>query len=847
MPRSDGLPDRARVVIIGAGIVGSSAAYHLTRFGWKDIVVLDQGPLFQTGGSTSHAPGMVFQNNVARTTCHIAMRSVDCYRDLQLDGEPLWLETGSLEVAATRERWEELKRKHGHATSWGLETTLVSPEEVKRLVPIMRTDHLFGAIHVPGDGCVRTVKACEAMARHAEPKGARFIGGTRVTGIEVRHGRVAAVMTDCGRIETENVLSAAGIWGPVVGKMAGVRIALQPMQHLYGITDPLPEPAGERGWQSMPIVRHQDRSMYFRQHYQSYLFGSYRHEPVLNDPQELRHSWEDGLMPSCVPFRDDLFEPAVGYARELYPPLSSAELVEKVNGMFSFTPDAHTLIGESLDVRGFWSCEAVWLTHGPGAAQAVAELMVEGQSSLDLREEDLNRFYPHVFTRAYIETRGAQNYREIYDIIHPVQPMERPRKLRLSPFYEREDQLGAVFFEAAGCERPQWYESNRSTLDGQVFATRSGWASRFWSPVQGAEHRAARERVVLFDATPFVKVEVSGPGALDYLQRIAANQMDQPAGKVTYTAMLNPLGGIMTDLTVTRVADDRFWVVTGGGVGMHDLAWMRHQLPDDGSVQLRDLTSSLCCIGVWGPRSRDLVQPLAEEDVSNQAFPYLSARPIRIGSVPAYAIRISYVGELGWEIYASTEYGLHLWHTLWEAGRPLGIAALGGGAFDSLRLEKGYRLWGADIHSEYNPYEAGLGFAVRLNKGEFIGREALLQIKDRGVDRKLCCMTFDDPTVVVMGKEPIFPVEPSPSPASGGGQGGGHALGYVTSANYGYTVGKSIIYGYLPLEFAAEGTAVEVQYFGRRHRATVTPEPLYDPAMTRLKELPAAAASGGRG
>jgi len=833
MPGFDDPPDRARVVIIGAGIVGSSAAYHLTRLGWKDIVVLDQGPLFRAGGSTSHAPGMVFQNNVARTTCHFAMRSVDSYRELQLDGEPLWLETGSLEVATTQERWEELKRKQGHATSWGLQTQLVSPEEVKRMVPIMRTDHLFGAIHVPRDGCVRTVKACEALARQAEPKGARFIGSTRVTGIEVRRGRVASVTTDRGRIETEHVLSAAGIWGPVVGRMAGVPIPLQPMQHLYAITDPLPELAGETGWQSMPIVRHQDRSMYFRQHHRGYLFGSYRHEPVLVDAQELRHSWEDGMMPSCAPFRDDLFEAAVGYARELYPPLESAELVEKVNGMFSFTPDAHTLIGESLDVRGFWSCEAIWLTHGPGAAQAVAELMVDGDSSLDLREEDLNRFYPHVFSHSYLKTRGAQNYREIYDIIHPLQPMERPRKLRLSPFSERQDQLGAVFFEAAGWERPQWFESNQSTLDGQVFPTRSGWAARFWSPVQAAEHRAARERVVLFDATPFVKLEVSGAGALAYLQRIAANQMDRPPGKVTYTAMLNERGGIMTDLTVTRLAEERFWVVTGGGVGMHDLAWMRRQLPDDGSVQLRDLTSSWCCIGVWGPRARDLLQPLTEEDLSREAFPYLSAQSVTVGGVPAYAIRISYVGELGWEIYAPTEYALRLWDTLWEAGRALGVAPLGGGAFDSLRLEKGYRLWGADIHSEYNPYEAGLGFAVRLDKGAFIGREALRQIKARGIDRKLCCLTFDDPAVAVLGKEPIFAAK--------------QCVGYVTSANYGYTVGKSIIYGYLPLEFTAEGTAVEVQYFGRRHRATVTREPLYDPAMTRLKEIPAAAASGGRG
>ncbi len=818
------IPAGARVVIIGAGIVGCSAAYHLTRLGWRDVLVLDQGPLFEAGGSTSHAPGLVFENNVARTTCHFAMHTADVYRDLQLDGDPVYAEVGSLEVATTPERWEDLKRKHGHATSWGLETHLIGPEEIKQMVPIMRTDHLFGAVHVPQDGTVRATRACEAMARLAAPKGATFVGHTRVTGIEVRHGRVDAVVTDRGRIATEQVLCAAGIWGPTVGRMAGVPIPLQPMQHLYAVTDPLPELRGETAWQSMPIVRHQDKSMYFRQERQSYLIGAYRHEPVLVEPEDLRHDRENGLMPSCVPFRDDLFEASLGYARDLYPPLRSAELLEKVNGMFSFTPDGHSLIGESLDVRGFWACEAVWITHGPGAARAVAEWMVEGVPSLDLREEDLNRFYPHASSPSYLRARGAQNYREVYDVIHPLQPMANPRQLRLTPFYDREVELGGAFLESAGWERPQWYEANGSLLPASPlpFPIRSGWAARFWSPIQGVEHQAARERVVLFDATPFVKIEVTGRGALAYLQRLAANQMDHPMGKVTYTAMLNERGGIVTDLTVTRVDEDRFWVVTGGGVGMHDLAWMRRQLPLDHTVRLENLTSGWCCIGVWGPRARDLVQPVAQEDISNAAFPYLTGQPVTIGNVPCYAIRISYVGELGWEVYAPTEYGLRLWDTLWQAGQKLGVTALGGGAFDSLRLEKGYRNWGVDMYTEHNPYEVGIGFAVRLNKGDFIGRDALLRIKEQGITRKLSCMTFDDPTVAVLGKEPVF-VD-------------GQVAGFVTSANYGYTVGQSIVYGYLPLEHATAGTKVAVQYFGTRYPATVRKEPLYDPEMTRLKE-----------
>jgi dimethylglycine oxidase len=812
------LPDRARVVVVGAGIVGCCAAYHLARLGWTDVVVIDQGPLFRTGGSTSHAPGLAFQNNAARTTCRFAMAGVELYRGLALDGEPVYQQVGSLEVATTPERWADLKRKSGFATSWGLEARLIGPAEICRLVPAMRTDGLYGAIHVPADGVLRGVDAAAALAALAESSGVRFHGGTALTGIEVGRGRVRAAVTDRGRIEAEHVLCAAGIWGPLVGRMAGVPIPLQPLLHLYAVTEAVPQLAGVR----QPIVRHQDRSMYLRQVGSAYGIGAYRHEPVTVEPEAIRPHRDGAMAPACAPFDEALFAPSRAWAAELMPCLSGAALAERVNGMFSFTPDGHSLIGESLDVRGFWTCEAVWVTHAAGAARAVAEWMVGGVPELDLREEDLNRFYPHALSRAYVRARGAQNYREVYDIIHPLQQMERPRGLRRSPFQPRLEQLGAVFFESAGWERPQWFEANGPLPEGVDLPVRTGWAARHWSPVQGLEHGAARERVALFDLTAFAKIQVDGPGALAFLQRLTANDVDRPVGRVTYTAMLNEHGGIQADLTVTRLAEDRFWVVTGGSVGMHDLAWIRRHLPGDGSVRLTDLTSGLCCVGVWGPRARDLVQPLAEEDLSNDAFPYLTARPVTIDTVPALAIRISYVGELGWELYAPAEHGLRLWDLLWEAGRPLGAIAIGGGAFDSLRLEKGYRLWGADIHSEFTPYEAGLGFAVRLGKADFIGREALLRAREAGPARKLCCLVLDDPAAAVLGKEPILA--------------GGSPAGYVTSANFGYSVGVSIAYGYLPVAHAGVGERVEIEYFGERFPATVTAEPLYDPAMRRLRE-----------
>ncbi|HVF10548.1 MAG TPA: glycine cleavage T C-terminal barrel domain-containing protein, partial [Abditibacteriaceae bacterium] len=465
--------------------------------------------------------------------------------------------------------------------------------------------------------------------------------------------------------------------------------------------------------------------------------------------------------------------------------------------------------------------EAVWITHGGGTGRVMAEWIVEGIPGIDLRELDINRFHPHAFSKSYIRERSNQQYVEVYDIIHPLAQPSKVRNLRVSPFHHRQQELGAVCFESAGWERPQWFESNRALLNDQATHARSGWTARNWSPIISVEHHAARERVGLFDLTSFGKIEISGPGSLPYVQALTANQMDQPIGKVTYTAMLNERGGIVCDVTVTRLALDKFLIITGGAMSLHDVAWMRRRLPADGSVSLNNISSTLCCIGVWGPHARQLAQSVSDNDLSNAAFPYLTAQQIFIGHAPVLGLRISYAGELGWEMYAPVEYGLHLWDTLWDAGQSFGVAAVGNGAFDSLRLEKGYRLWSADIHTEYNPYEAGLGFAVRLNKGDFIGRAALERIQQEGLTRKLCGLTFDDPNVVVMGKEPVLDGE--------------RVLGYVTSANYGYSIGRGIAYAYLPVEHTSPSTSVEIYFFGERYKATVAQEPLYDPQSLKMK------------
>lgn len=822
---SASLRDRADLVIVGAGIVGASAAYHLAHLGLTDVLVIDQGPLFETGGSTSHAPGLVFQTNGSRTMCRLAQYSVELYRSLDLDGEPSFHPVGGVEVATTPERMQELKRRLGFARSYGIEgATLLSPQETVERIPILDPGAILGAYFVPTDGIAKAIRIVAALARAAEAKGVAFEGGVRVTGFDVRDGRVRGVLTDRGRIECERVLVCAGIWGPAVGRMAGVPIPLAVLQHQLVWTHPLPELAADAGVEVRhPILRHQDVSLYYRQRGDRYAIGNYRHEPILFEPDDLRPYREGEPIPSVEPFTPEHFQVAYDSSVRLLPPIAGRiDESSAINGMFSFTPDMGSIVGESAEVGGFWICEAVWVTHAGGMGRMVAEWIAEGEPSMDLAEADANRFYPHMTTPPYVRARGAQQYREVYDIIHPLQQMEHPRRLRLTPFARRHEELGARFFASAGWERPQWFEANAPLVPPDaVWARREGWAARFWSPAVGAEHLATRERVALFDLTPYVKLDVEGPDACGFLERVCANRIDRPVGAVVYTAMLTPKGGIRCDLTVARLGPQRFRVVTGGGSGMHDLAWLRRQVRDGERVSILDRTSQWFALGLFGPRAREVLSGVTDSDVSNEALPYLRAAEIQVGEVPVLAQRISYVGELGWELYGPIEMGERAWDLLWEAGREHGLVAAGMGAFDSLRLEKGYRLWGQDIHTEHDPFEAGLAFAVKMDKPDFQGKEALEAIAARGHTHRLACMTLDDPAHVAMGKEPI--------------RAGGSVVAYATSAGYGYSIGRGIVYGYLPVEVAEPGTPVEIEFFDERLPAHVVPEPLWDPEGARLR------------
>jgi len=750
-----------------------------------------------------------------------AKETTELYNSLNLDDDTLWFDVCGLEIAWTPERLQDLKRKVGAGKAWGIETELLGPDETRALVPML-SERIYGAMHTKHDGFGRPWRLAGRMMEEAQKAGASFHGEITVKGIGTSKSRVRSVATTEGEIETEHVVCAAGIWGSLVAGRAGVTLPLAALRHQYAETTPLPELAGQPR-DLHPVIRHQDRAMYFRQEGESYILGSYDHEPMPLEPEDILSRADAPVMPSMMPWSESAFRKGMVSAAEALPALRDIELTNKVNGMFIFTPDGMPVLGEASNLRGFWSAEAVWITHGGGVGKAVAEWMVEGEQTMDLREADITRFLPHQLTHTYIKKRGIQNYREVYDIIHPLQQMEDPRGLRILPYHQRFEELGAAFIASAGWERPQWFEANAGLLEGSTghHHTRSGWEAECWSPIIGAEHRAVRERVGLFDLTPFTKLEVTGDGALSFLQRIAANEMDKPVGSITYTSMLSPGGGIKCDLTVTRLDCDRFLVVTGGGTAEHDKSWMRNHMPDDGSVALTDVSNQWCCIGVWGPRARELMRKVTDDDLTDGGFPYMSARHITIGEIPVLALRISYVGELGWELYAGFEFGQKLWDALTEGGRYQGVIAAGLGAFDSLRLEKGYRLWGTDIHTEYNPDEAAIGFAVRINKGDFLGRQALSRSRQQGLSRKLCCMVFDDHNMVAMGSEPVSVA--------------GVVVGYVTSANYGYSVGRGIAYGYLPITHADEGTAVEVEYFGELHAATVVAEPLWDPTMERLK------------
>lgn len=815
-----------RVVIIGAGIVGANLADELTARGWDHITVVDQGPLPLTGGSTSHAPGLVFQTNASKTMTQFAKYTVEKFLSLDVDGEWCFNQVGGLEVATTPERLADLHRKHGWATSWGIEGRIVSAEECAELHPLINKDRVLGGLFVETDGLAKASRVVVALARRAESRGAVFQGSTKVTGIERADGRVTGVETDNGVIPADIVVSCAGFWGVEIGAMVGMDVPLLPLAHQYAKTGQVPELVGRNSEvqeASLPILRHQDHDLYYREHGDRLGIGTYRHRPMPVDLRDLdgADDTSESDMPSMLPFTDEDFAPSWAESQSFIPTLENTKLEEGFNGIFSFTPDGGPLIGQSSEVAGFWIAEAVWVTHSAGVARAVAELLVDGRSQSELHGCDVHRFEEIQLAPSYVSETSQQNFVEIYDVMHPLQPRTNPRNLRVSPFYARQVEQGAFFLESGGWERPHWYEANAKLVDELPAEwrppVRDDWSNLFYSPISAAEAYKTRTSLAMYDMTPLKRLEVSGAGALTLLERLTTGKMDKTVGAVTYALMLDESGGVRSDVTVTRLSAAVFQVGANGNL---DLDYLQREAPADGSVQIRDITGATCCIGLWGPHAREVVEALSKDDFSNEGFKYFRSKNVHIGGVPVTAMRLSYVGELGWELYTSADNGLRLWDLLWAEGSRFDVIAGGRGAFNSLRLEKGYRSWGTDMTTEHNPYEAGLGFSVRKQKGDFVGSAALADIDDSTVTRRLTCLTVDDGRSMVLGHEPVF-VD-------------GVASGYVTSAAFGHTIGKPIAYAWLPAGLVV-GTHVEIEYFGNKIVASVTAEPLVDPEAKRIR------------
>ena len=803
--------DRARAVVIGGGVGGASILYWLTRLGWEDVLLVERADL--TSGSTFHSAGLVGQLRGSLSLTRMMMNSVELYRTLadEVGLETGWHEVGSLRLASSEERMEELARQAGWAKTFGLPLELISAEEAQRLFPPMALDGVLGAAYLATDGYIDPSQLTFALAEGARRGGAEIATNTRVTAIGVERGRVTGIETDKGSVEAEVVVNAGGMFAGEIGRLAGVNVPVIPMAHEYLITKPSGVPL------DVPTIRDPSLLVYFRGESGGLLMGGYERHPA---PWGL-----DGIPPDfngqLLPEDWERFEELMTNAVVRVPELEEAEVVKLVNGPEAFTPDGEFILGES-DVRGFWVA-AGFCAHGlagaGGMGRLVAEWIVEGVPSLDVWEMDSRRFGAAYASQAYTLARTLEIYSTYYDVKYPGHEREAGRPLRLSPTYERLQELGAVFGEKSGWERANWFEPNAGRGDESLRPR--GWAGRLWSPAIGAEHRACREAAALFDETSFAKLDVVGPGAAGFLEGLCDNRVARDVGAVTYTQMLNQRGGIECDFTVTRLAEERFRIVTGTAFGQHDSAWIRAHAPDDGSVVVEDVTSRFACLGLWGPAAREILQPLTDADLGNEPFPYMRARQLSVGHVPCLAVRVTYVGELGWELYCPTEFGRRLWDTIWTAGAEHGLVAGGYKAIDSLRLEKGYRVWGADITPDETPFEAGLGFAVKLDKGDFIGREALVAAQDEPLERQLACLVLEEPRAVALGSEPV--------------RMDGEVLGRVTSGGFGYSVERSIAYAYVPAGSAEPGRPVEVEIFGDWVAGEVAEEPLWDPAGERIR------------
>ncbi|SLN49407.1 4-methylaminobutanoate oxidase (formaldehyde-forming) [Roseovarius litorisediminis] len=801
----------AKHLVIGGGIIGCSVAYHLAKSGETDIVLLEKASL--TEGATWHAAGLVGQLRSSRNTTRMLKRSVAMYDALEAETGMAfdWKKVGSLRLAATRERLLEAKRLATMARSFGLDMEIITPADAKELFPYIDAKGIEGAAFIPSDGHVDPASLCQAIAAGARKRGVQIRQRVKVTDFEITGRRITKVMTTEGDYESENIILAAGMWSRELAAKLGVTVPACAVEHQYIVTEPLPNPELVKG---LPTLRDPERLVYYKPDAGGRLvIGGYEEGTLPFGDKGIPGEFVRQLLPDNL----DRFAPLAELAGEVTPVVNEVGIRQVINGPIPYSADGDFVMGwaPELDNLMLSTGFLYGIAAGGGAGEMIAEWIIEGRPSLDLWPLDVRRFSPHHSTRAFMYPRAVEHYAHHYKMRYPGQEAETARNLRLSPLYDRLKGHGAVYGSKNGWERPLWFAPEGVEPVDQLDFINPGWKK-----YAAEEHKVVREGVALIDQSSFAKFELIGAGALEALQGMAVSNMDKPVGSVIYTQLCNTTGGIEADLTITRLGKDRFYIVTGSGFGVHDSDWIRRALPKDASVHLIDMTSAKAVINICGPKARDVLQAVSEMDLSNEAFPFGTAKDIIVGAAHVQAVRIGYVGELGWELHVATEFARHVYDCLWDAGQANGIRDVGYRAIESLRLEKGYLYWSADITPDYTPIEAGLGFRVHFkSKGDYTGRAVLEQQKTNGPEQRLCTFTCDD-KLPVTGGETILS--------------GTEVVSLASSAGYGNTVGKTIVLGYLPTALDGEKD-FELEVFGERHPIRRVDGPLYDPANHRLK------------
>lgn len=808
-------PTQSQVVIVGGGIIGCSIAYHLTKLGWRDVTVLERGTL--TCGTTWHAAGLVMQLRASEALTKLSCYGADLYDSLEAEtGQPTGFKrSGSLPIALTEERFTEIKRMASLGKLYGVDAEIITPSEVKSLYPLIDETKLVGGVHIPSDGQTNPIDTTMALAKGAKMGGASIIEGVSVTGFDTKGGRINAVETDKGTITCEHAVLCAGIWSRPLGKLAGITIPSYPAEHLYVVTDPIEGLSG-----NTPVLRHADGTIYIKEDAGKMLIGCFEPNAKPLPLEKLPARFEFGELPEDW----DQFETPMRHAMDIVPALETAGIRQFLNGPESFTPDNKFILGEAPEVQNFFVAtgfNSQGILSGAGAGKAISEWIVEGIPTMDLAEIDIARFHRFQLNERYLHDRTSESLGLLYAMHWPHRQVETARPVRKVPLYHRLKDHNACFGEAAGWERANWFAPKGIKPQYEYSYGRQNWFA-----FVGEECKAVRNDVAIFDMSSFAKYLVQGRDAERALQSICANDVAVPVGKVVYTGLLNDAGGFESDLTVTRQSETEYLVVSSAASQNRDLAWIKRNIGSEFNAVATDITSGMAVLSVMGPKARTLLQRVSPNDFSNEIFPFGVAQEIEIGYAMATALRVTFVGELGWELYVATEFVEAVFDTLVEAGQDLGVRLAGYHALDSLRLEKGYRHWGHDIGPTDTPLEAGLGFAVALAKpDDFKGRSAIERQKQAGIKRRMVHLQLHDDAPILLHDEAILR--------------SGQIVGQVTSGGFGYSVGRSVGLGYIDMPDGFDRSIVEtgdfeIEIAGDRFSADASLKPFYDPTGSRI-------------